>query len=50
MDSKSLNFLPVNFYGFRNKNFFYQLIDYLKIEFRYSCITAYLLRKLLNGR
>ena len=50
MDSKSLNFLPVNFYGFRNKNFFYKLIDYLKIEFRYSCITAYLLRQLLNGR
>ena len=50
MDSKSLNFLPVNFYGFRNKNFFYKLVDYLEIEFCYSCITAYLLRKLLNGR
>ena len=50
MDSKSLNFLPVYLYGFRNKNFFYKLIDYLEIEFRYSCITAYLLRKLLNGR
>ncbi len=42
---------PTSGFGLiRQFTFIYKLIDYFKVEFNYSCVTAFLLHKLLNER